>query len=158
MTGEGREANRTNPDATKTRPVRVIDSLAAFLRLAAASSAAALVLALVGWYPTNALGGPIADRAMLAGISIALVGGWAGVIAPVAVLGRSPATLAFAVLGGLGVRFFVTLAAALVIRKLGRVPVTPLMLWVGLAQFVILAVDMIGLVRIVRKIRPPEAA
>ena len=141
-----------------TSPVRMIDSLVAFMRLAAVSLAASAGMALIGWYPTTALGGPGADRAMLAGIAVALVGGWAGVIAPVAVLGRSAATLAYATLGGLGVRFVVTLAAAVLAWKLGPWPARPLMLWVGLAQFVILAVDIIGLVRIVRKIRPPEAA
>jgi hypothetical protein len=158
LTGEGREVCKTSPDPTTKHPVRLVESLAAFFRLAAASLATSVGLALIGWYPTTALGAPDADRAMWTGIAVALAGGWAGVLAPVAVLGGSAATLAYATLAGLGVRFFVTVTAALVIRKLGSLPVTPLMLWVGLAQLVILAVDMIGLVRIVRKIRPREAA
>jgi hypothetical protein len=132
--------------------------LSAFLRLASASLAVSVGMALLGWYPTHALAGPGAGRAMLVGIAVALAGGWAGVIAPVAVIGRSAATLAYATLGGLGVRFFVTLAAALLLRQLRVGPATPMLIWVGLAQFVILAVDIIGLVRIVRAVRPPEAA
>ena len=158
MTAENREARRTSPDPTPTSQVRIFDSLLAFVRLAATSLAAAVGLALIGWYPTTLASGPRAEHAMLVGIAVALVGGWAGVIAPLAVLGRSAATLAFATLAGLGVRFFVTLAAAIVLWKLAIFPATPLMLWVGLAQFVILAVDLFGLVRIVRKVRPAEAA
>lgn len=144
------------PGIQTTRPK--IDLASAFLRLAAAALGATVVLVLLGWYPTVALAGADGPGALLAGVGVALVGGWFGIAVPVMCLHQPPRVLAWATLGGLGARFFVTLALALAASKLSSLPVKPLLLWVGLAQFVVLAVDMFGLIRIVRTLRPTEAA
>lgn len=142
----------------RTSRGRILSSVATLARLALVSLAAALGMALVGWYPTTGLGGSDAGGAMLAGLGVALVGGWVGLSIPVAFLGGSARALAWGSIGGLAARFFVTLTLALAVRKLSALPVKPLMLWVGMAQFVILAVDMVGLVRTVRATRAVEAA
>lgn len=138
--------------ATTANPAHVLP------RLALVSLAVAVGLAAAGWLPTAALGGAEATNAMLFGIGVALIGGWAGLSVPVALLRHPPQAFAWGAIGGLGARFLVTLTLALVLRQSGTLAIKPFLIWVGLAQFVILAVDMLGLVRLVRTLRPAETA
>jgi CHASE2 domain-containing sensor protein len=110
------------------------------------STAAAATLALVGYWPTQVQAGAPGVSAMLAGIGIALVGGWAGSLPTVAYLPRKPREHAIGILIGLATRFGVTLGLAVAAWLTGVFPKTPLLLWVGIGQLVILAVDVPGLV------------
>lgn len=123
-----------------------------FLRTALVALGSAIGLALIGYYPTVSLSGPSGVRAMALGIAVALLGGWAGSVPPLALLRRSAREFAAGTLGGLLVRFVGTLGIALGVWALDVVPHVPLLIWVAIAQFVILTVDTIGLIRLGRQV------
>ena len=124
---------------------------AAFTRIALCAGATAAALALVGWWPTAARVGSAGVPAMLAAIAIALVGAWAGTAPAVWILNRPPQQHAAGLLTGLAVRFGVTIGLTLALWLTDAFAARPLLLWVGIAQFVILAVDVAGLSSILRR-------
>ena len=123
----------------------------AFLRIALVSTAAAAALALIGYWPTKAQAGAPGVNAMLVGIGISLLGGWAGSLPTVAYLPRKPREHANGILLGLAARFAVTLGLAVAAWLTGVFPKAPLLLWVGIGQLVILAVDVPGLVALLKR-------
>lgn len=136
-----------------TKPVS-----AAFVRLAAVSSLSAALLAAAGWIPTRSLAGDAGVSAMLVGIAVAWVGALCGLMCPTCFGGRTAASFAWANLSGIAVRFLVTLALAAGLRFSGMVAPRPFLVWVGIAQFILLAVDTIGLVHAARAMRTHKAA
>jgi hypothetical protein len=121
------------------------------VRIALISTAAAALLALVGYWPTAAQAGSAGVTAMLVGIGICLIGGWAGSLPTVAYLPRPPRDHANGILIGLAARFAVTLGLAIGAWLTGMFPKAPLLLWVGIAQLAILAVDVPGLVVLLKR-------
>ena len=129
-----------------------IDPVRCFVRIAAIALLSAVGLGAVGYYPTLSLAGRTGVSAMLLGIGIALIGGWLGSLPPFFFLNRSAREFPTGILGGLFVRFVSTLGIALGIWALDVVPRAPLLIWVGIGQVVILAVDTIGTVRLARSV------
>jgi len=121
------------------------------VRIALISTATAALLALIGYWPTAARAGSTGVIAMLVGIGIALVGGWAGSLPTVAYLPRQPREHANGILIGLAARFGVTLGLAVGAWLTGVFPKAPLLLWVGIGQLAILAVDVPGLVVLLKR-------
>ena len=135
-----------------TRPAPANPRLvAAFLRVALTSAAAAITLALIGYWPTVSHAGSAGVAAMLAGIGVSLAGGWIGSLATIAYLRKPPREHPNGILLGLVVRFAVTLALALAAWLAGPFERLPLLLWVGIAQLVILLVDVLGLVGLLKR-------
>lgn len=123
----------------------------ALARIALTSTAVAAALAIIGYWPTSSQAGPAGVTAMLIGIGVSLIGAWAGA-APILVYLRKPAREhANGILLGLASRFAVTLGLALAACFVGEISRTPLLLWVGISQLVILMVDVIGLVALLKR-------
>jgi len=130
---------------TVQRANRSLRRAAAFGRIALCAAGAAAAVALLGWLPTYELCGSAGVRAMLAAVGVALAGAWAGVLPTVACLSRPARQHPQGILTGLGVRFGVTVALALGLWSSGVLEERPFLLWVGIAQFAILGVDVWGL-------------
>lgn len=87
--------------------------------------------------------------AMWAAIAVALVGSWGGSIAPLVCLKRTAAQFVAGFLLGLAARFGLTLLLTLlVLRLLPALSWNGLLLWVGIAQTVLLGVDTVVLLRL----------
>ena len=129
----------------------------AFARVALASAATAAALIALGYWPTVTQAGSAGINAMLAGIGVALLGGWAGSAPTVAYLAKPAQQHPIGILIGLGVRFGVTIGLTLVVWLSGAFPRTPLLLWVGIAQLVVLAVDVVGLVGLLKRAAREES-
>lgn len=123
----------------------------AFARLALIALAGAVLLAVVGYWPTTALAGARAGGAMLVGIAVALVGAWAGIAPTIAWLKKPAQEHLVGIMLGLGIRFGVTIGLAVAIWATDTFDKQPLLLWVGLAQFVLLGVDVPGLTALLRR-------
>ena len=115
------------------------------------SSATGAALALIGYWPTDDQAGPAGVNAMLAGIAIALVGGWAGSAVTIGYLTKPPQQHSNGILLGLSVRFAVTVGLTLASWLSEMFPSIPLLLWIGMAQLVVLAVDVPGLVGLLKR-------
>lgn len=124
---------------------------AALARLALFSLIAAGGTALVGYWPTAAIAGADGIRAMFAGIGVALVGGWIGLVPALFVLRRDPRQQISGILGGLAVRFAATVALAAAVFFTGVFEPRPLILWVAIAQLIVLAVDTVSLVGLYKR-------
>lgn len=124
---------------------------AEFPRLALLSGLTAVGLAAIGYWPTLAQAGAAGASAMLVAIAIALVGAWAGTLPPVVYLAKPPQQHPIGILMGLSTRFLVTMGLALGVWLTGLFPKAPLLIWVGIAQFVLLGVDVAVLVGLLRK-------
>ena len=135
----------TQPTPANLRPT------AAFPRIALVSAATAIALALVGYWPTVSLAGSAGVIAMLVGIGVSLVGGWAGSLPTIAYLRKPIREHLNGILLGLVVRFGVTLALALAVWLGGSFERFALLLWVAIAQLVILLVDVLGLVGLLKR-------
>ncbi len=112
-----------------------------FARLAGAGVVVSIGLAVVGYYPTRAAAGPDGITAMLAGLAAALLGAWGGLVLMVSALRVTPREQVSRILGGLGVRFAVTVVLAVCLALSGWVAARPAVLWIAVAQLVILASD-----------------
>lgn len=135
--------------ATTSEP---IEPVRCFLRIATRALLTAVGLGAVGYYPTLSLSGQTGVPAMALGIGIALVGGWVGSAPPCFFIRRPVREFPSGILAGLFIRFVGTLGIALGVWALDVVPHAPLLIWVGLGQMVILAVDTIGIVRLARDV------
>lgn len=119
--------------------------------MAGVSLLVAVGVALVGYWPTANVAGPAGVAAMFAGIGVALLGGWIGLIPSFIVLRRDPRQQINGILGGLGLRFAATLALTAAVYFTGAFEARPLVLWVALSQLVVLAVDTVGLVGLYKR-------
>lgn len=122
-----------------------------WLRVYAWSAATALLLGVVGVGPTAALAGTPGIWAGVFGLGIALLGSLAGSAPTLAYLRKPPREHAIGILLGLGVRFAVTIALTVAVWLMDLVPETALVLWVGLGQFGLLAVDVWSLTGLLRQ-------
>lgn len=116
----------------------------------------ALLVVLAGYWPTASQSGAAGVTALLIAVAAALVGSWAGSVAPLWMIGAAPQQFVAAYFLGLGARFALTLLAALVLPAVLDVPRTPLLLWVGIAQVVLLAIDTVYLGLLVRPRREAQ--
>jgi hypothetical protein len=126
--------------------------LAAGARLALTSLAVAAALALIGYWPTSSTAGSAGVTAMLVGIGVSLVGAWIGTAPVLAYLRKPPREHANGILLGLGTRFAATLGLALAACFVGDISRTPLLLWVAISQFVILMIDVVGMVSLLKRV------
>ncbi len=122
-----------------------------YLWLALVATATALGLCLLGYWPTVKLAGTTGVAAMLVGVGVALLGSWAGALPTVLYLRKPPREHATGILAGLAVRFAVTMALTMVMWLVELVPQKPLIWWIGIAQFVILGVDVLGLTALLKR-------
>jgi hypothetical protein len=109
--------------------------------LAGVGVAVAVGLAVAGWLPTRSLAGETGVGAMLAGLAAALVGAWAGLGVSIRVLRVAPRDQVNFILGGLGVRFAITVAAAIALAFSGLDAPKTAVLWVAVGHLPILAAD-----------------
>ncbi|MEW6250191.1 MAG: hypothetical protein AB1716_06060 [Planctomycetota bacterium] len=123
----------------------------AFRNIALRALLAAILLGALGYMPTMLQAGGAGLGGMLGGISIALVGSWAGSLPTALYLVRPPRQHPTGILAGLAVRFVVTIGLALGAWLTGIWPERPLLIWVGIAQFVLLAVDVLGLTALLKR-------
>ena len=89
---------------------------------------------------------------MALGIGIALLGAWLGSLPPLFFVHRPLHEFPTGILAGLLVRFVATLGVALGIWALDIVAGAAFLIWVGMGQIVILAVDTIGMIRLARSL------
>jgi len=120
-------------------------------RLIGTSLATLVILGAIGVAPTRAMAGAGGTAAMLAGLAAALAGSWAGLVPTLAYLHRPAQQHATGILGGLAVRFAVTIGLAVAVWLVGAVAEKPFLLWVGIGQLVVLGVDVWGLTGLLRK-------
>ena len=125
--------------------------LSAFARIAGCATLVAGALIAVGYWPTEAQAGAAGVRAMFVGVGIALAGSWAGSAPSIAYLNRPPQQHPIGILAGLAVRFGVTIGLSLAAWLADILPQTPLLLWIGIAQFVLLGVDVLGLIGLLKR-------
>jgi hypothetical protein len=125
--------------------------LRAFARLGGLGLLVSVGIALIGYWPTASIAGRSGVTAMIAGICVALLGGWIGLIPSLIVLRRDPRQQANGILGGLGLRFAATLALTAAVYFTGVFEPRPLVLWVAISQLIVLAVDTVGLVGLFKK-------
>ncbi|QOJ14096.1 MAG: hypothetical protein HRU75_05370 [Planctomycetia bacterium] len=116
-----------------------------------ASVATAVACGLVGYRPTAALAGPEGVPAMVAAIAAALPGSLLAVLVTGRALAGPPTGWIGAAMLGLGLRFGLTIAAVLLMDSLQRWPRAPLLLWIAIAQLVLLKVDTLMLVLAARR-------
>lgn len=134
---------------TKTDNARLRPSVA-FVKIALISTAVAAAVAFVGYWPTSSQAGSAGVVAMLVGVGVSLVGSWAGSAPTIAYLRKPPREQPNGILIGLSVRFAVTMGLALAACFVSGIERKPLLLWVAISQFVILLVDVLGLVSLLK--------
>lgn len=135
---------------TQTAP-RDVTIVGALLRLAAAGLVVCVAAGAVGYLPTRAIAGNAGVTGMLVGLAITLVGAWAGLAATVPMFRLPPREQVSRILGGFMVRFTVTIALAVAAAFSGLVPPKPTVLWVAIAQLLVLGVDTTLLVRMLKQ-------
>jgi hypothetical protein len=128
-----------------------IKPIGGFVRLGLLSMGVALMGLAVGFYPTYALGGPGAISAMLIGMGIALFATLAGLVPQVLTLNLEPRERQSGVLAGTVVRFILTLGLLLPMFLTGITSRVALALWTAIGYIVLLAVDVAGLVWLMKR-------
>lgn len=124
--------------------------LAVFGGLASWSIIAAMAFAVAAWPIAERIGGSDQVMAAMVGLTVALVGSLIGSVIPAAAIRQPPQALAAAMLGDIMARFFVMLMLAIVLRDV--VGGNAMLVWLGLAQLVLLVVDVAALVRVAKKV------
>ena len=118
-------------------------SAGGYLRFLAWAAGVAVGLALVGWIPTQRLGGDGAVRAMLAGCAVSLAASAVGGV-PIAFArrpGSAPAARTQALLMAMGLRFGLVAILGLAAVLSGLFDRAPLLLWVAVSYAAQLMVD-----------------
>jgi len=126
--------------------------LAIFATAAAAGLLAALVCGAAGLPVTAKLAGRASMPAVAAGTAVSLVAHWIGLLPVVFLLGPRPEKLLAGLLGGMSVRFFLTLLLALPLALTGWLPAAPFLVWVAVSYLVILLADTTVLALFHRKL------
>jgi len=120
----------------------------AWLGIIAASFVALALTALAGWVPTSRATGDGGTTAMLLGLALAWLCGAGGLLLPMTALHASARRFAQAVLGGLAVRFLLTLAAALGLWMTEPPAARAALLWLAIGQLIGLVVETGGQMRL----------
>jgi hypothetical protein len=120
-----------------------------YLRLAATGVGTALVLALLGYFPTVRLAGTDAIAGMLAGIAISLAGGLVGAVPVGRAAIKSPLKTPQAVMLSTAMRILVVLALAASVILSGWFDPIVVGVWVGISYLAMLAVDTLFAIRMV---------
>jgi hypothetical protein len=131
---------------------RHTDPLATLLRLVALSAIGGIVAGLAAFVPVRSIWGDAATVAMLAGLAVAVLGGWFGSIPIVLTINLGPAAFASGVLAGLGARFLATAVVAALVHTSGLVVSDAFLLSVGVMHLLILAVDVTAQIRLSRRV------
>jgi hypothetical protein len=123
----------------------------AFLTLWMRADIAGVLLTALGAWPTIRISGLSGLLPMGIGIGVALFGSVAGNLLGAWALIRPPRQQLSMLLGSLMARFAVTLVLAVVLALTGPFAPRPLVLWAAIAQLALLAVDTIGLTRMLKQ-------
>ena len=114
---------------------------AGYLRFLIWATVVTAAVALLGYLPTQRLGGEGAIPAMLAGCVVGLLASLAGG-APVALGQRAgPAAAHQTMMLAMAVRFVAALALGLAVALSGLFAVRPLLVWIAIAYVALLVVD-----------------
>ncbi|HKV06630.1 MAG TPA: hypothetical protein VJ725_00740 [Thermoanaerobaculia bacterium] len=114
---------------------------AGYLRFLVWATVVTAAVALLGYLPTQRLGGEGAIPAMLAGCVVGLLASLAGG-APVALGQRAgPAAAHQTMMLAMAVRFVAALALGLAVALSGLFAVRPLLVWIAIAYVALLVVD-----------------
>lgn len=124
---------------------------AAFARLAGIGALAGGCVAAVGFLPTRAIAGGVGVNAMMVGVAVAVVGAWPGLAIMLQAFRVPPVEQVNRILGGLGVRFAVTVGLAVALAFSGLVAAKTAVLWVALAQLAVLAADTSYFVQLLKR-------
>lgn len=128
-------------------------TVGALLRFSGLLIVAGGALALLGWYPTNNLGGASGIRGMLAGIGVGLAASLVGALPALRAKPDGDTTqLMVSLLGGSGLRIAVALALSLAIVLGSEIERAPFLIWVGLSYLALLPLDVL---LTLRQTRPP---
>lgn len=118
------------------------------VRTAALSLVAAVMIAVLGYYPTRTLAGGGGVTAMLVGLAIALAAALVGLVPPLLTCRRPPAQRVSGTLGGMALRFVVALGLLLSLLFLTELNRAALGIWTVIGYMLLLVVDTIVLVRL----------
>ncbi len=112
-----------------------------YLRFLGLAAAAAGVTALVGWWPSQVLGGGAAVAAMLAGCGISWMASAFGGI-PIAMgAGGSGAVPLHSAFAAMALRLLSAVALGTAVAVTGAFERTPLLLWIAISYLTLLTVD-----------------
>lgn len=131
------------------RPAAVLARLLGFSLLTV------IVLAAIGYFPTQNLAGGPGVAAMLTGIAIALAAAAAGMTPPILSLEAPPLERQKFLMVGMGVRFLVTLGLTVAGVFSGLLPRTPLVVWIAIGYLVLLFVDTWAMVWLMKRTEKP---
>lgn len=125
-------------------------SAKAFFRLAGAQTVGAIAVLLIPWIPGAPLGGLTPE--IIASTAACWLGGIAAAIAPAIAIRREAVVLGSAMLASLGIRFVITLTAALLVRSLWpTLAADAYLIGVGIVQAVLLAIDVAAQIHLARR-------
>ena len=124
--------------------------LAAYMRFVAVATAAAAVVAGLGYVPTVKMAGDAAIWSMLAGCGVSWVASCVGAI-PLATVSSRGTDSATAVLASTGVRFLVVLMLVVPLVFSGWVTRNVFVFWVGVSYLLMLFVDTTFALRLVKR-------
>ncbi|MBI5866037.1 MAG: hypothetical protein HZB38_16335 [Planctomycetes bacterium] len=127
-----------------------IDLRTALLRLTAPSFGAAILLAMLAASLSAFLGPVGGGSAVLLAIAVGLAGSLVGSAVPAAMINAPPQQRAAGLLGGLALRFFVTLGLGLALWHLVAGRASAFLIWVAVLQLVFLTIDVAAVIRIIR--------
>jgi len=119
-----------------------------YVKFVGMSFAVAVVLVLVGFFPTRNLAGATGLVGMVAACGLSLLGSWLGAVPTTMVAAGDRPAVATAALGAMAIRFVVVLFGALAVVLGTPVERPPFLIWVGISYLVLLLVDTLVVVRI----------
>jgi hypothetical protein len=122
-----------------------------YVRLLAAGVGTAVLLGVLGYFPTLRIAGPSGIPAMVAGIVISLTAACLGAIPVGLAGGGDPRKAGQAILAATALRFLVAVGLTVPAVFSDWFDRAPLGLWVGISYLVMLAVDTTYAVRVVGK-------
>ena len=121
---------------------------ASYVRFIALAVGLSIAVTLVGYWPTNRLGGPEAVRGMLAGCGVSLLASLLGAAPLVAARRGFCATVLQAVLLSTLLRFLVVIALGIATALSGWFERAPLLIWIAVSYAVLLIADTLYAVRV----------
>ncbi|MGB0717547.1 MAG: hypothetical protein ACPGXK_16840 [Phycisphaerae bacterium] len=122
--------------------------MSTLMGMVAVTSAVALLLAGVGFYPTRSLAGVDATTEMMWALAVTLASSWISLL-PVAL--RWPTrSIAPLVLGTMAIRFVLVASASLTFVLMEWVDRPPFLVWVAISYVFLLVPDTLMVVRVAR--------
>jgi hypothetical protein len=120
-----------------------------YLRLVAVGILTAVLVALLGYWPTVRMAGPGAVGAMLVGIAASLLAGLVGAVPVGLAAAAEPGKVPQAVMASTALRFIVVLGAAAAVILSGRFDRVVVAVWIAVSYMIMLVVDTAFAIRVV---------